>query len=65
MEETAKLRHLIEHWMEHNEDHVKNYREWAQKAEGWDRGELAAVLEEIAQENERMNELFRKALSLT
>jgi hypothetical protein len=26
------LSHLIEHWIEHNETHIENYKEWAQKA---------------------------------
>jgi hypothetical protein len=26
------LSHLIEHWIEHNETHIDNYKEWAQKA---------------------------------
>ena len=26
------LSHLIEHWIEHNETHIENYMEWAQKA---------------------------------
>ena len=26
------ISHLIEHWIEHNESHIQNFKEWAQKA---------------------------------
>jgi len=29
MTELEKLKHLLEHWIEHNEAHVKTYNEWA------------------------------------
>ena len=29
---THKLQHLLPHWVEHNEAHARNYREWALKA---------------------------------
>jgi len=29
MNDIEKLKHLLEHWIEHNEAHVKTYNEWA------------------------------------
>jgi hypothetical protein len=28
----AKLEKLIDHWIKHNNDHVKTYEQWAQRA---------------------------------
>lgn len=64
MNDLGKLRHLSEHWAEHNEDHAKTYRDWARRAEEMGKGELGRVLREIAEETERLTPLFRKALDL-
>lgn len=62
MTELEKLKHLIEHWIEHNEAHVKAYREWASKAEALGKKELSAILKQIAEENKKLEGLFKKAL---
>jgi hypothetical protein len=33
MDTSARLHHLLTHWVEHNEAHAQTYREWAEKAE--------------------------------
>ena len=42
-EDLRKLQMMLEHWIEHDDSHVANYREWAEKAS-------AAGEEEIARE---------------
>ena len=32
MKETDKLRVLIPHWIEHNDEHAEEFRQWAVKA---------------------------------
>lgn len=32
MEEKKKLLVILNHWMEHNESHIEEYRKWAEKA---------------------------------
>ena len=39
MDEKQKLSIVIEHWIEHNESHLGEYRKWAQKA-----GEMGLTL---------------------
>lgn len=61
MDELKKLRHLIEHWMEHNEEHERTYRDWAAQADILGRPELADILRQIAHESKQMEELFSRA----
>ncbi|GBE06579.1 hypothetical protein BMS3Abin10_02236 [bacterium BMS3Abin10] len=61
MTELEKLKHLLQHWMEHNEAHVKTYSEWASKAESLGEKELADILEQIAAETKKQEELFLRA----
>lgn len=60
MNDLGKLRHLIEHWSEHNEEHVKTYLEWAARAEELGSPDMAEVLRRIAAETEKLSELFKK-----
>ena len=61
MTEPDKLKKLLEHWAEHNEEHAKTYLEWAEKAAASGDKELSAVLKEIAENTKRMDGLFEKA----
>ena len=62
MDDREKLPIIIEHWIGHNESHMEEYRQWAEKA-----GELglAAVKTRIAEATEAIiqsNNLFKEAL---
>ena len=62
MTDLDKLRHLLKHWMEHNDAHVNTYDEWARKAEDMGEKELSEILEQITRESRKLNALFQKAL---
>lgn len=62
MTELEKLKHLLQHWIEHNEAHVKTYSEWVQKAESLGEKELSGILRQIAGESRKLADLFKKAL---
>jgi len=62
MTELDKLKHLLEHWIEHNNAHVKTYEEWAAKAESLGEKELAGILGTIAAESRKLEGLFNRAL---
>ncbi len=64
MDDLGKLAHLVEHWGEHNAGHSESYREWAKKAEAAGRGDIAAILEELASGTLALNELLRRASDL-
>ena len=61
MTDLEKLKHLLGHWMEHNDAHVKTYSEWAEKAEALDRKDISDILIQIIDESQNMNKLFEKA----
>ncbi|MBI5665297.1 MAG: hypothetical protein HZC49_09500 [Nitrospirae bacterium] len=63
MTELEKLKHLLEHWIEHNDAHVKTYTEWAEKAGALGEKELAEILGKIAEESKKLEGLFSKAIS--
>jgi rubrerythrin len=62
MTELEKLKHLLEHWIEHNDAHVKTYNEWALKAESLGEKELSDILRQAADESRKMEGLFKEAL---
>lgn len=61
MDDMAKLKHLLEHWAEHNNEHAKTYLECAEKAVASSDKELSAILKEIAENTKSMDGLFEKA----
>ena len=61
MTDLEKLKHLLGHWMEHNDAHVNTYTEWAEKADALDRKDISDILQQIVQDSNKLNELFRKA----
>ncbi len=61
MTDLEKLKKLLEHWAEHNEEHVSTYLEWAEKADASGEKELYKILREIAENTKKMDGLFEKA----
>ncbi len=62
MTELEKLKHLLKHWIEHNDAHVINYSEWASKVDSLGEKELSDILSRIADESKKLNDLFNQAL---
>ena len=61
MNDLEKLKHLLGHWMEHNDAHAKTYTEWADKADALDRKDISDILRQITEDSNKLNELFKKA----
>jgi hypothetical protein len=51
MDDIQKLRVLIPHWMEHNEEHALEFRRWAETA-GDATADLLAAVEALGQVNQ-------------
>ena len=52
---------MIEHWIEHNESHIKSFKEWAQKAKKDGFLEASEEILEAANKMEEANKLLGKA----
>lgn len=64
MDELKKLKHLLHHWMHHNDEHAETYRQWAEKASSLGNEELSEVLGSLFNETKKLNSLFKKAVKL-
>ena len=62
-----KLEKLISHWIKHNEDHAKTYKEWMRRAEDNGMEKTAKVLSDAAeltlQINRKLNEVSIQKLT--
>ncbi len=64
MDELEKLRKLLPHWMEHNDERAKTYEAWALKMSFLGKKELSEALKAIHQESQKLRKLFEQALRL-
>lgn len=55
-----KMAKLIDHWLQHNTDHAKSYREWAEKARDHQLEGVGEILEDIAASTLAMNRKFEE-----
>ena len=46
MEEKKRLTVVIDHWIEHNQSHMSEYKKWAQKASALNLGGAQTEIEE-------------------
>ncbi|MEC4684148.1 MAG: hypothetical protein VST71_00225 [Nitrospirota bacterium] len=62
MDNLEKLKKLLHHWMEHNDEHARVYREWAEKTSALDKEEVSGILDRLYLETKKLNGLFEEAL---
>ena len=66
-EGTAALRTLqimIEHWIEHNDSHVENYKEWAAKAREAGEEEIAKEIYLAVTESDAVKNHLKRAKAI-
>jgi len=63
-DDLAKLRILLSHWIEHNEEHAERFREWAEKAREMGLEEVAQRIEEAVKHIATCNEALSEALKV-
>jgi len=56
-----KLARLLEHWIQHNDDHIRSYREWAEKARSQGFDQAAERIDKAAEITAAVTEAFEKA----
>ena len=61
-DERAKLRTLLNYWIEHNKEHSQEFREWADKAKGFGEAEAGEEMLQAAQEMDKASEFLSQAL---
>jgi len=59
-----KLLKLLDHWIRHNDDHAENYKTWAEKARENSMGEVASLLEDVADMSQALTQKFAAAAKL-
>jgi hypothetical protein len=55
---------MLEHWVHHNEDHARSFREWAERARSLGQEEVAVILEETAGAAHHQNKRLEDALAI-
>ncbi len=55
---------MIEHWIEHNDSHIENYREWALKASEAGEEEIAKEIHLAIDDSESMKGHLKRAKSI-
>ncbi|GLI35852.1 hypothetical protein [Desulforhabdus amnigena] len=58
-----KLTKIVSHWIQHNEDHARSYREWAHRAHEMGLGDVHHLLEDVAEQTDLQNRNLEKVLS--
>ena len=61
-DERAKLRTLLNYWIEHNKEHSQEFREWAEKARSFGEAEAGEEMLQAAQEMDKVSKFLSQAL---
>ena len=64
MDQKKKLSVVIEHWIEHNESHIDEYKKWAQTAGELGLEMVKAEIEEAVGKLSQSNQHLEKALKV-
>jgi len=62
MDELLKLKTLLVHWSEHNDEHAESYCMWADKISALGHDELSAHMLALCEDAKKLREHFEKAL---
>lgn len=63
MNEKEKLKLLVKHWIEHNQEHSVEFREWATKAKKSQKDGVDGDIIKAAEELDKASEHLQKALN--
>lgn len=63
MDPTEKAAIRIEHWIEHNEDHAREYKAFAEEMQSAGKTECARLILETAEFTARSSDTLRRALA--
>ena len=61
-EEKSRLKIILAHWVEHNEDHSREFKEWAEKARQMGEEEVADEILQAVGNMDKVTEIFNRTL---
>lgn len=61
--EAGRLGIVLEHWMEHNRGHMRDFAKWAEKAEASGHARVSERIREAAEQMRRANDVLQDALA--
>ncbi len=61
-DEKSKLKTLLSYWIEHNEEHSREFKEWAEKAKKMGEEEVAEEILQAVGNMDKVTEIFLKTL---
>ena len=61
-EDKERLRHLLEHWVEHNKSHRESFKDWLTKSEKMGLNSVAKKLKEAVDANDEVIKSLQRAL---
>lgn len=61
-DDRSKLKTLLSYWVEHNQEHSQEFREWAEKARVMGEGEVAEEILRAVGNMDRVTELLTGTL---
>jgi len=62
MEEKNKLKTLLSYWIEHNEEHSGEFREWAEKAKEMGEADVADEIMQAVGHMDKVSEILSKTM---
>ena len=62
MEEKNKLKTLLSYWVEHNEEHSGEFREWAEKAREMGEADVADEIMQAVGHMDKVSEILSKTM---
>lgn len=62
MDERNKLKTLLSYWIEHNEEHSGEFKEWAEKAREMEEAEVADEIMQAVENMDRVTQILSKTL---
>ena len=61
-EEKSRLRTLLHYWLDHNNEHSQEFKEWAEKARSFVEAEICEQIVQAAQAMDKASESLAQAL---
>jgi nickel/cobalt exporter len=61
-DDKAKLKTLLNYWVEHNQEHSEEFKEWAEKARQMGEAEAAEEILQAVGNMEKVSEILTKTL---